>query len=426
MRIFVILIMFFCNLNLLYGITLEQAVNEALKNNHKINSAKLNFEASTYKFKAAKALRMPSFFVDSSYTKLNSSVKLNFPTPIGTETITITEQDYISLTTGIKLNIYTGGLISGSISKALNEKNAYENIVKETKLDVKYNTQIAYINILELYAYEKIAEKHLHALKKHYDDSTALYKEGIVSYLDMLQTDVKVKEAVQKLTSIKNSIKVAKTNLAIILGRYPSDNITVTDTKNNFIKKLDISKLYEFAKENRPILKILTAQIKAADASVEIASSGYKPKLYLMTGYKYSDVQDDIKDKESFMMQAGVKFQLDWDKSFNEVNAAKKSKLALIRSREDMLSQVLLGVKKAYEDYNTAISNLKVAKTSVKSAKEYFRTMKLKYKEGLSDNSDLLDAEAMLTNALMTEKNHYFDIIKKYFLIERVTGTENL
>ena len=418
--------MFFCNLNLLYGLTLEQAVNEALRNNHKINSAKLNLEASTYKFKAAKSLRMPTFFVDSIYTKLNSPVKLKFSTPIGSDTITMTEKDYISLTTGITLNIYTGGLISGSISKALNEKNAYKNSVEETKLDVKYNTQIAYINILELYAYEKIAKEHLHALKKHYDDAAALYKEGIVSYLDMLQTDVKVKKAVQNLTSIENSIKVAKTNLAIILGRSPLDNVSVKDTEKNFIKRLDVSKLYEITKENRPVLKMLTAQIKAADASVEMAASGYKPKLYLMTGYKYSDVQDDIKDKDSFMMQAGVKFQLDWDKSFNEVNAAKKNKLALIRNREDILSQVLLGVKKAYEDYNTALSNLEVARTSVKSAKEYYRTMKLKYKEGLSDNSDLLDAEAMLTNALMTEKNHYFDIIKKYFLIQRVTGTDNL
>jgi outer membrane protein TolC len=404
--------------------SIDDAVKEALKNSYKINSSIHMKKASIYKYKAAKSLKMPSFFLDSAYTLLDNEKNLIFSTPIGNQNIKLSEQEYINLSTGIKLNIYTGGFISGTISKTLYEKNAAENSLEETKLDIVYNTKIAYINILQLTAYKEIAEKHVQALTKHYNNVKELYAVGLVPFIDKLETNVKLNEALQNLTSIKNSIKVAKANLSIIMGRTLSDNITTSQVKKNFVKNFNITELLENAEKNRPVLKMVSNKIKAAQSAIDIAKSEYKPKLYIIGGYNYSNIQNNIKDKDNFLIQAGVKLQIDWDKSFNEVTAIKENKISLINMKKDILSNTLLGVKKAYEDYNTAVSNLKVAESMVKNAKEYFRTVTFKYKEGLTDNSHVLDAEAMVTKALMTYENYQFNIIKKYYLLERVTGKD--
>ncbi len=424
MRCLIIITVLFLTVNSLYAITLDEAVKVALENNYQINSVRHLATASKHILSATKALKMPSFFLNSEYTYLNDSNNIKFSTPFGSENLKMTEQDYINLSTGIKLNLYTGGFISGSISKALHNYYASKYKLQETELDVKYNTQIAYINILELLSYKKIAEKHLEALEKHYKNVECFYNEGMVPYIDMLQTEVKVKDAVQKLTSINNSVKVAKTNLVIILGKEATDNISIVNIQKNYIKKLKTDILFNIAKENRPVLKMLDCKIKAAESEIQIASSGYKPKIFVAGGYNYSDMQPSVEHKDNFLFQTGLTFQLDWDKSFNEVKAAKENKYALIINKKDIESKILLGVKKVFEDYNTAVSNLQVANSTVKSAKEYYRTIKLKYKEGLTDNSHVLDAEAMLTKALMTEKTFYFNIIKKFFLMERVIGKE--
>ena len=80
-------------------------------------------------------------------------------------------------------------------------------------------------------------------------------------------------------------------------------------------------------------------------------------------------------------------------------------------------------VKRAYENYKTAVSNHKVALSALDEAKEYFRITKLKYANGIASNTDVLDAETMLTNAKANEKKSFYNILNAYFSIESAIGT---
>ncbi len=408
----------------IFALTLNEAIQNALNYNYLIISKKHEILSNSSKTKAAKALKMPSFFLKSSYNQFDSNKTILFNTPIGEQSIKISEKEYIQLTTGVKLNLYTGGLISANIDAAKQNIFIKKEQLLETKLDIAYNTAIAYLNILELQALKKIAEKHLNSLIKHKNDSYNFYKQGIVPYIDVLQTDVKVKEAIQKLTSIENNIKTAKTNLSLIMGKSYDFKYNIEKLNLNIKKNLNLKPLIKIAKENRPILKEFQIKIKQMNSFIKAKNSELKPKLTLIGGYNYSNAQNDINKKGNFLIQAVLSFNLNWTNALHEINSLKESKFALKNIKKDILSSVILGVKKAYEDYQTALSNLKVSKSAIKSADEYYRIVNLKYKEGLADNSDVLDAEALKTDALMKEKINYFNVLKKYFLIKRVTGKE--
>ncbi len=429
MKIFFIniffILLFSLNIINVNALTLNEAIKNSLKYNHLLISKKHELKSSNYKLEAANSLKMPSFFLQSTYNQLNNIKAIEFATPFGNKAIRLSEKDYIELTTGIKLNLYTGGLISGNIKAATENINIKKEQVKETKLNIIYNTKIAYINILELYAVKKIAEKHVESLKKHKKDAENFYKEGIVPYIDVLQTDVKLKEALQNLNSINNSIKVAKTNLSLIMGKQVDFSYKVEKIDNIKIKsKINLQNLFNLAKKNRPVLKEIQYRIRQVDSFIETKKSELKPKIAIIGDYNYSDAIKDINQKGSFALQAKLSFNLNWTNAIHEIESLKETKFAIENRKKDILSNVLIGVKKAYEDYITAVSNLQVSKSAVKSAREYCRIINLKYKEGLADNTDVLDAEALKTNALMKEKTNYFNVLKKYFLIQRVTGSE--
>ncbi len=420
---FILLFLIFSQVNI-SALTLDEAVKNALNYNYLIISKKYELQSANYKLKAAKSLQMPSFFFKSTYTNLDNDKSISFSTPLGEQEIKISENDYVEVTTGIKLPLYTGGLISGNIDAAVNSIRIKKEQLKETKLDIIFNTKISYINILELKALEKIAEKHLKSLKKHKKDAEDFYHQGLVPYIDVLQTDVKVKEAVQKLTSIRNSIKVAKTNLSLIMGKSADNSYEVEKLNIKIKEKIKLSELYNLAKKNRPVLKEFQNRINQMDSFIKTKSSELKPKLAVIGGYNYSNAEKDLNDKDNFLLQTVLSFNLNWTNAIDEINSLKQTKFAIKNRKKNILSQILLGVKKAHEDYITAVSNLEVSKSAVKSANEYFRIINLKYREGLSDNTDVLDAEALKTDALMKEKTNYFNVLKKYFLLERVTGRE--
>jgi len=408
----------------LHSLTLKEAIDLALKNNYSIKSQVHEVDSSKYLIKSAKSLKMPSFFVDYSYTKLNSSKYINFTIPPYLKIKEkMTEKDYVDFVAGVRLNIYLGGLIPSNIRvQEFNLKSKmYE--LQELKSDIIYNTEIAYLAILELKAYKKIAEKHLQSLISHLYDVKNYYNQGLVPYVDILQTDVKVKEAKQNLTKVENSIEVAKTNLAIIMGMDPEYKFTLSNI-NRFNVKLNtnLNDLYKIAEKNRALLKKIKAEISKIDNLINVKKSEYKPKFIISSGYKYSQMEADVENRDTYFIKGDLKFNLDWDKAFQDVNALKEKKISLEMKYLDIKSKIFLGIKKAYKEYHTALNNLTVAKSEVKTAREYFRIIKLKYKEGLADNTDVLDAESMLTKAKMEERTDYFNVLKKYFLIKRLIG----
>ncbi|MGA1845925.1 TolC family protein [Deferribacter abyssi] len=407
-----------------YALTLEEAVNKTLKNNFYLQSKQKEVNSKKYEIKAASAAKYPSLFFSATYTLLDEKKTQPFTTPFFSEKITMSEKEYFDIFTGVKINLYTGGLISSNIKTKKLEYESSKSILSEEQLKIIFKTKKAYLDILRLYSSKKIAEDYVKSLTSHLNDTKLMYDQGLVPYIDILQTEVKLSEAKQKLTTITNNIKVAKSHLSTLMGEKLNDNYHVESLNYNIPNKLPVDQLYNIAEKNRPILQSLKTQIKVADQIITATKSQFKPKIYLIGGYKYSDMLEDINPKGNFLIQAGISFNLDWNKPFKETEARKEIKYAIIKNRENLKLKVLLEVKKAIEDLNSAKENLKAAKDAVTKAKEYHRILNLKYKEGLANNSDLLDAKAMLTDALMREKNAYYNIIEKYFAIEKAIGKE--
>lgn len=409
----------------LFALSIDEAVQSALKNNYILKSYEFSAKSSKFDTEASKSLQMPSFFIDSSYTILDEGKKLNFEIAPGIKSsMTQIKNRYFDASVGIKYNIYTGGAISSNIRLNRHiEESAKQNYL-EFKNELIFQVKKQYTEILKLLSQKEIAQKHIDALNNHYLDVQNFYKQGIVPELDLLQTDVKLKETRQSFTKIDNYIKVAKSALSLLINsKIETSDFSIKDLEQSIIdKKLNIETLYEEAIRSRPIIKLLESEIKALNESKKTIKSEYLPKIYAAGGYTYNNQNDEISPKGGFFGKLGIQINIDWNYPSKRLDSVSEKIIALNQQRLNTILKIKLEVKEAYEMYQTALSNLEVAKAAVAESEEYYRVIKLKYENGFASNSDVLDGQTLLTTARSNEKNAYYDLFIAYFQIEKTTG----
>ena len=207
------------------------------------------------------------------------------------------------------------------------------------------------------------------------------------------------------------------------MGETPSYEYTVEEVNENINEIPNFKELNEIAKKHRPLLKQLDFKIDSVAQNENLSKSSLLPKVYVKGGYQYSNSMEGIEPEGGFMLEAGVNFKLDWNKPFEDMKASKQAVYQVQNLKRNADLRISMQVKRAYENYKTAVSNHKVALSALDEAKEYFRITKLKYANGIASNTDVLDAETMLTNAKANEKKSFYNILNAYFSIESAIGT---
>ncbi|MCA1932809.1 MAG: TolC family protein [Calditerrivibrio sp.] len=406
-------------------LTMNEAIKKALMGNYivkaeeKLSSSKLNL------IKSAEYRDYPSIIADYTFTKLNDDKELSIKMGGSSMKVTQVEKSYSNLNIGINYVIYSGGVFSalkkGSIYDYDSSKHSLEEIKKELMLKI----QEAYTDILELQEIRKVVISQINRLNSHNRDIEMMHKEGLAAKIDMMQTSVELKNAEKKLIEIDNNIKVAKYNLSTIMGEDPSDNYETIDPQEDFYNRnFDEKLIVEQSIQNRKILKKMEASLESFKQTIEIDKSNYKPKFSIYGGYNYNDSNDAITPKSGFLIQAGMNFRLDWGKPFSDIRSKKEEIYSYENRIKDLRLKIKLLVLKRLADFETAKKSYDVAIEQVKESEEFFRIMKLKYSNGLISNTDLLNAETIMTNSLMGMKKNYYEVARSIYRLEYEIGLE--
>jgi outer membrane protein TolC len=239
-----------------------------------------------------------------------------------------------------------------------------------------------------------------------------------------MQTRIKLKKSIQQSAEIQKEINILKGKLSILMGDEPKSDYKIEEVNKKIDYMPDFQKLNELAKKHRPVIKELKYKINNIAELKNLSKSEFLPKVYVRGGYQYNNNFVDTTPEDGFMVETGVSFKLDWNKPYENIRASKEAIYQVENLKRNTQLTISMQLKSAYENYKTAISNHKVALSALDEAKEYFRITKLKYANGIASNTDVLDAESMLTDAKANEKKSYYKILNAYFSIESAIGTK--
>lgn len=239
--------------------------------------------------------------------------------------------------------------------------------------------------------------------QESFKSAEAKYIAGVATPADKLQAQTSFANAT--LTKLRNegTLKVAYGNLANVMGAPANINFQIADSKLDDIPELidqDIDALIEQARLQRPDLVASEAQLKASLAKIEAVKADAKPKVRIDASNQYDEnLLGQISQNTS---QLGVFLSIPLFEGYKptylirsaeataELNASKRDQLKL---------QVSLDVWTAYQNLKTANETITASNILLLSAEESSRVSLGRYKEGVGNIIDTLNALNALANA---------------------------
>jgi len=370
-----------------------------LKNSKEIQKARSEYRISDLLYREAVSAYFPTINLFYSRTNLSEVPNYSFSLPgAPPATFSLFNDSYYQF--GVKLNqpLFTGGQITYSVKLRNKQKKATYYLFKETVNRVILTVKEDYYNLLKAKASVKTAETYLKAAKSHYRDVRAFFEEGIVPRRDLLEAEVKLRDAEEKLTYAKSLYTVALEKLKTDVG-VPEIPFSPKGTLKFEPVNFSLDELLKTAFESRPILKYAEMMKKASNEGVKLSASAFSPKAFLSIGYQKTD-QYPGEVYSSTAVSFTVNFPLfEGGKRFFQLERAREERHKAEVSLRELKDRVRLQVVSAYTRLQSAASRVRTAQSQVEEAKELLRDSKERYREHVGTSTEVVDAIAYLYSA---------------------------
>ncbi|SMP08154.1 Outer membrane protein TolC [Desulfurobacterium pacificum] len=391
-----------------YGLTLQEAVKTALKENNYLKAQEISVKEKEINLKISKARLLPSFSLYTDYNKTTDPpyaimnrmevqkldmFNTNFNDPGKSQLFR----------TGINafLPIWLGGKLRIGIDISKKDLKAEKTKLSKSKQEIIYQVVKAYYQVLTAKSYVETAKLAVRDAQKHVKDAETAYKAGLTVKSDVLRAKVYLEQAEENLVKAKSNYEIAKRALLTAMGLMPLNSINIdgelTYKKFNF----NLQKLIKTALKNRPELKELSIREKQSNDVEKLAKSDFLPSIVAYGDYfMASDAEPLDKDNSSwtFGLKASVKL-FDGGIRFREVEKARLMKLKIKENRERAEKGIAFEVSRAYYNFLQAEKRVELSAAAIKSAEESLRIMEKRYKNGLATITELLDTQTALNQA---------------------------
>jgi outer membrane protein TolC len=421
-------------------LTLANAVDLALKQNPDILRAQQDLEAAEGLVIQTRAIAVPKLAVTGSYSAIEESDVDKFNIPSGTNAATTPSTGQFTIATEqawrsqIRLvqSLYEGGRITSSLrtGKLTRQQSLlnYQTTVADTVLAV----QVAFDDVLLDIQQITVQEASVELLKQELGDTKRRYDAGTVPRFNVLRAEVELANAQPKLIRARNNFRIAKNNLANLLGlNVPKD--TLVDIPLNLAGKLEaepyaveLPQAIALALERRSELAALRKAQALRKEDVVTAQAGYKPSLQAYAGYDaHSSIFGPDLTDEFHGWITGV--QLTWDIFDGWRTKGKVRQASALYEKagidvDDAGRRIELEVRTAWSNFKEADEVLKSQEKVVEEAEEALRLARARSEAGTGTQLDVLGAQTSLTEARTTEVQALHDYAVARARLERAVG----
>jgi outer membrane protein TolC len=403
-----------------YGLTLQDAINEAVANNPELKSYNQQIVTSEYQLKADENLQFPTFFASASekfYNKTPMTKIPNFPVSFKQS-----NKDFFTFDIGLNQAIYTGGQVKNKIQISKHNLEATKYFYKEMEDEITAQVVKAYLDVFVASALVDVYKKEYQAVESIYKQQQEFFKEGLITKVDLLQSKVRLAEVERSLTEAKGNLKIALARLSKLTGKNIQEDEKFEKPVLSIKEPENYQELLEQALNNRNIISFYKENIKQSQAKAEIEKAQFLPKVFVQGEYLYTTQSPYLDPKGNFVFTAGLQVEFQGVEPYYKYLQAKSNTQKLNYDLENIKENIKLEIKTAYENYITAKQNLKVAEESLSYAKEYFELVKEQYANQLATNTDLLNAESSYTKAYESREINFYNLQKAYVDLMKSAG----
>jgi TolC family type I secretion outer membrane protein len=239
------------------------------------------------------------------------------------------------------------------------------------------------------------------AAREAYQAADTRYSVGVATPADRLQAQTALSQATLNRIRAEGDARNALGTLANALGFEAQQKIILAELPGlpaelAFQKEVDA--MIAEAQGRRPDLRAAEAQLKAAEASVDIARAQGRPTVTLAAGPSWQNSAGVVTQGGSLGLTLNVPIFSGFDTTYRIRSAAAQADVRAAQ-RDRIKNQIALDVWRAYQSLTTATQSLTMTADLVASAEQSERVALGRYKAGVGTVLDLLNAQSALASA---------------------------
>lgn len=395
------------------ALTIDQAVNDALKYNPQIQQF-FEFEnAAISRSDQAEAPFWPR--IDAGYRYWS-----------GDRDPALDSKALSLVDTSASYNLFNGGSDWFSLQEAKHLASAanykYQSIVADVILAVKD----AYIRVLRAERTVETESKSVELLEKQRNETQLRLDQGLLARNDLLRVDVEMATAQQILEVAKGRFEIARNTLARTLGRPLGGQEVMSELTLEPVAPEPDEELSKEMFARRSELKFLYSLLDAQKAGKKAVQGDLLPEVDLVLSYdrfgnhglpQTSDTDYDSDSRAilqaSWTLFSGFDTRHELVGREHEIRARQNE----VKATEDELT---LQLQTALEAFRVSERNLATAETAELQAEENYRVNDNRYRANIATTVDLLDAQQFLTRARNERVKALYDLHLSAVVIERV------
>ena len=395
-------------------VTVQEAVEMAIKNNKDIKISMLEYEQS--QLDVNKAWK-------DAYFKINYTAEANYFFKTINSFGSSYDQMYSQNIT-LTQPLYTGGGIRAGIKIGEKYETFYQLSLDKTRKDVILSTIDAYINLLNAQNNLEVLKLSKETLNKNLEIQKAKYELRMVTKPDYLESERSVAEIDATVTDAVLQIDLAREVLANFIGVKNANSLEIVPFTigERFSQKVSLENdLSRLLVENTEY-KMAVKQKEIAKGNIDYQKSSLMPKVNGFVNYGTSSQTefDALLKEKNYNGTIGLNVSwklFDWGQTKDDIKKSDKQYQIYQLKEEDTLDSLRLGLRQVYYQLVSLEKSLDAKKIAMDRASEVYKLEQERYSYQLITLRDLLSAETQLRQSkidyISTKLNYYY-LVSKY------------
>jgi outer membrane protein TolC len=419
-------------------LSLSEAVDYALENNPATKNARLELLISKATIKETFARGLPQ--INGAYNlDYNPKIPVIFlpnQPPFGdpsNPSDVIPARFGVSYSSGLGVTvsqmIFDGSFFVGlRASKTLLELT--NKNLKKAEIDVVENVKKAYFGVLVNQQRIRLAGANLSRIDTLLKETTALNEAGFVEKIDVSRVQVQRNNTFTQVQRSQTALDISKQILKLQLGIPVEYEVELVETLQDLSTKEALVQLLGEEGADRIEIEQVATQITLVGLDLKNNNSQYMPKINFIGNARRSGAGNELDrvfNKSNWFGSSlvGVSMSVPIFDGFSKAARIQKNRVQLTQLenqrsflKESFKSELYAAKANLRNDLNI----LEVQEANLQLATEVYQIARIKYKEGIGSNLEVVNADAALIEAEINYLGALYDGLISKINLEKALG----
>ena len=403
------------------SLSVSDAVALTLKNYPLIKEATERINVAEARIKSQKSTLYPTVDAAASYVRIGPIPSIIF----GTESFDLAVANNYNADVSVYHTLYDFGRRDAAIDLVKSYKNSTVDNVEFVKSNLAFQTVKTFYSILLIERSIAVKDTDLLNLRDHLSYTQKRVETGSATDFDVLQTQVRISNAENLKMDLQNALKRQVIILKKLTGiPYDSKANLVGDFSLNY-NIIDKDSVVAAAMQQRPEMKLALDSENSARMQQNVAGLDLMPSLNLMLSYGFKNGYMPNLNVLRGNWSAGVGVSVpifDGFRTSSNEEAADANLKVTEANTAKIKTDIISEVQQAAEELKINVDKVATTKVQVKYAEASIQRANIQYRNGVTTNLDLLDAENSLAQARLQFLQAVYEAIISNYNLKKSAG----